>query len=188
MCKFSPYTTMRKTAKPKKIIFYLDQRQHTKYRSTWASKFVFISEPQDRKSSDPRALGAAQFSNDTNDEYSPLSTQKHENICGNVNETDPIGPLFMFCSQFGKHFLRTSGRSHVGPSGHTMLDSERNIVKQKSEQGNVLCQHKPHALPIPANHNCDHRKQISNSVPSECRSIRDVVEGGVVLQIRDKNL
>jgi len=170
------------------MIFYLDQRQHIKFRSTWASKLVFSSEPQDRKSSDPRALGAAQFSNDTNDEYSPLSTQKHENICGNINETGSIGLLFMCCSPFGKHFVRTSGGSHVGPSGHMMLDSERSIVKQKSEQGNVLCQHKPHALRIPANHNRDHLKQISNSMPSECRSIRDVVEGGVVLQIRDKNL
>jgi len=66
--------------------------------------------------------------------------------------------------------------------------SGRTIVKQKSRQGNVLFQHKPHALPIPADQNCDHRMHISNSVSSECRSIRDVGDGGVVLQFRDKNV
>jgi hypothetical protein len=38
---------------------------HKMRHSTWVSKLVFSSEPQDRKSSDPQALGPAQFSADT---------------------------------------------------------------------------------------------------------------------------
>jgi hypothetical protein len=66
--------------------------------STGTSKLVFSSEPLHPKSSDPQALTAGQFSDDNNNEHSPLSTQKHENICGDINEMDrrlgPTGLLF----------------------------------------------------------------------------------------------
>lgn len=103
MCKFFPYTAKGKKCETKNYdIISGSKTTHKMPHSTWLAKLVFSSEPQNGKSSDPQALGPAKFSNDTNDEYSSLSTQKHENIFGNINEMDrrlgPNGLLFMCCS------------------------------------------------------------------------------------------